>query len=74
LHKRQEISSPNDFSFSRNIILRGVNYEVQYDDIIIKATNIIFDANPSRGSAADTGSKDGQMQQDAFSNLYKCAK
>jgi hypothetical protein len=54
LHKRQGISSPAEFSFSRKIILLGVNYEVQDDDTFIKATNIIFDANPSSGSGVDT--------------------
>lgn len=46
---------------------------LQYD-IFIKATNIISDANPSSGSAVDTGSNDGQTRQDVFCNLCKCAK
>jgi hypothetical protein len=50
LHKRQGISLSNEFSFSKDIILCEVNYEVQYDDIFITATNIIFDANPFHGS------------------------
>jgi hypothetical protein len=58
-----------EFSFSKNNILCEVNYEVQYDDIFIKATNIIFDANPSSGSGVDTDSKDGETCQDAYCNL-----
>jgi len=69
LHKRQGISLSTEFSFLQNIILCDVKYEVQYDDIFIKATNIIFDANPSSGSEVDTDSKDGETCQDAYCNL-----
>jgi len=57
----------------KNIILCEFNYEVQYDDIFIKATNIISDANLSSGSEVDTDSKDGETCQDAYCNLQKCA-